>query len=326
MDNTVLPYSTNTDSSDESDSSDSSEEGNLLTNNLGVYNNKYEFKDERFMNMEKIEDHQKHRNDLFTPKIQKLRIVIESKTIDHSSTHDTSNYTIDFDNEESKNLNGYSCYNNVIGFKLIKAIIPHSVYQINKNNYSFLIQEQGFDPHKIELDQGSYTFTEIGNHLNSKLQAYDSNFSVDIPNTTTYKYKINHSSTNFRFLWNTSDGYAYRLLGFPNIDDDDSSYKLSHESSNVTQQTTHFVDLVVPEIPHIACKKNNTGKNLIERIPLGSSGSITEYTNDYNVNNYFYPLNLPKLSIQIYEDSTDLFYDSQNNDNSFEFEITMINH
>ncbi len=255
MDNTVLPYTTNTDSSDESDSSDSSEEGNLLTNNLGVHNNKYEFKDERFMNMEKIEDYQKDRNNLFTPTIQKLRIVIESKTVDHSSTHDTSNYSIEFDNEQSINLNGYNSYNNVIGFKLIKAIIPNSVYQINKNNFSLLIQKEGSSSHKIELDKGSYTFTEVGNHLKSKLQAYDSNFNVSIPSTTTYKYTISHSSTNFKFLWNSSDGYAYRLLGFLNIDDPDSSYKLTHESSNVVQQTTHFVDLVVPEIPHIACKK-----------------------------------------------------------------------
>jgi len=75
----------------------------------------------------------------------------------------------------------------------------------------------------------------------------------------------------------------------------------------------------------LLAKKNNTGKNLIERIPLGSSGSITEYTNNYNIDNYFFPINIPKLSIQIYEDSTDLLYDSQNNDNSFEFELTILN-
>ena len=65
MDNTVIPYSVETDSSDESDSSDSSHEGNLLSNNLGFHNNKFETKDKRFMNMEKVEDYQKTINELF---------------------------------------------------------------------------------------------------------------------------------------------------------------------------------------------------------------------------------------------------------------------
>ena len=35
----------------------------------------------------------------------------------------------------------------------------------------------------------------------------------------------------------------------------------------------HFVDLVIPEIPHIACKKNPLGKNLVERIPVYMTNS-----------------------------------------------------
>ncbi len=81
MDNTVIPYSVETDSSDESDSSDSSHEGNLLSNNLGVYNNKFETKNVRFMNMENVDDYQKLQKDLFYPKISKIRILIDSKNI-----------------------------------------------------------------------------------------------------------------------------------------------------------------------------------------------------------------------------------------------------
>ena len=64
---------------------------------------------------------------------------------------------------------------------------------------------------------------------------------------------------------------------------------------------------------------------MIERIPLGKSGEINEYINDYNLDNYFYPIKLSKLTIQLYEDSTDMFYKCQNADNSFEFEITILN-
>ena len=40
--------------------------------------------------------------------------------------------------------------------------------------------------------------------------------------------------------------------------------------------------------------------------------------------NYFYPISLNHLSIELYQDSADHHYDTQNMDNYFEFEITMI--
>ena len=46
MDNTVLPYKDQLYSSDESDSSDSSEEGNMLTNNIGILYNGSDIKDD----------------------------------------------------------------------------------------------------------------------------------------------------------------------------------------------------------------------------------------------------------------------------------------
>ena len=59
---------------------------------------------------------------------------------------------------------------------------------------------------------------------------------------------------------------------------------------------------------------------------MGESGSVFEYTNETNLDNYFYPIKLSKLNIQLYEDTTDLFYDCQNADNSFEFELTILNY
>ena len=44
-----------------------------------------------------------------------------------------------------------------------------------------------------------------------------------------------------------------------------------------------------------------------------------------NLDNYFYPININKLTIQLYEDTSDTLYDCQNNDNSFEFELTILN-
>ena len=104
MDNTIVPYSVETDSSEESDDSDSSEEGNLLSNNLGVLNNKFETKNVRFMNQEKVEDYQQNRNLLFTPKIQKRYFTVK---LNASSTSFSLKDTIKLPTT------------NIIGFKMI---------------------------------------------------------------------------------------------------------------------------------------------------------------------------------------------------------------
>ena len=325
MDNTILTYDIQTDSEEESNSSDSSEEGNLLTNNIGVlYNggtpNGGNLNEERFMNQEKVQDYNLQRNKLFTPQLSKFRILIDSKNIDHSNDHDTSNYTIHFKGSNHSNqTSGFNSYDKVIGFKFIKAILPNSLHQINNNNNKLSYQLSGVSETEITLDNGTYTFEDLGSHLQTKL---GSGFTVT-PNTTTYKYTITHSSTQFKLLWTNSTGYSYRLFGFLNQNTD---FALTHSSDNIAQQNVHFIDLVIPEIPHVACKKNSVGKNVIERIPLGESGSVFEYTNETNLDNYFYPINLSKLNIQLYEDTTDLFYDCQNADNSFEFEITILNY
>ena len=56
-------------------------------------------------------------------------------------------------------------------------------------------------------------------------------------------------------------------------------------------------------------------------------GEYVYYTpqeKDSEIQNYFSPIRLSKLQIQLYAWNNE-FYDSQNSDNSFEFEITMIN-
>ena len=39
---------------------------------------------------------------------------------------------------------------------------------------------------------------------------------------------------------------------------------------------------------------------------------------------YFYPISLNQLTIELYDDSTDQFFQAENLDNSFEFEITIL--
>jgi len=74
--------------------------------------------------------------------------------------------------------------------------------------------------------------------------------------------------------------------------------------SSFTQDANLFLllDLSVPEIPEIACDKNDVGENIIARIPLSSTDSV-RYTHQYLelslIDRYFFPLNLDKLTFNL---------------------------
>ena len=326
MDNTIIPYEDVSDSSSEDldDSSSDDMHAQLLSNNIGVHYNNFNTQHD-FMNMENAKEYESIRNKYFTPEIKRIRLLVDSKNINHTLDHSTSNYTIHFEGSNVGNsTSGYGNFDNVIGFRLIKAMVPNSIYNVNDNNRNIIIKLSTGSDVSINLTQSSYTFQELGDHLISTLNAHASlsGFSIT-KDTKTLKYTISNS-TSFRIKWSSSIGSAYRLFGFFNIDD--TSDTTSYISNNVVQQNIHFVDLVIPEVPYIACKRNSNGKNIIDRIPLDeSSGSLVYYSSDINLDNYFYPINIDKLSIQLYEDTSDTLYDCQNNDNSFEFELTILN-
>lgn len=326
MDNTIIPYAEEYESSDNEldDSSDDDIYSHQLSNNIGIHFNKFNTHG-NFMNMENTKDYESIRNKYFTPELKRIRLLVDSKNVDHTLDHSTSNYTIYFDGKDVSNAtSGYGNFDNVIGFRLIKAMVPNSIYTVNDNNRNIIFQMSGSSEVSINLTQSSYTFQELGNHLISTLDAHGSlsGFSI-VKDTKTYKYTISNS-TAFRIKWNSSIGSAYRLFGFLNIDD--TSYSPFYKSNNVVQQNIQFVDLVIPEIPYIACKRNSNGKNIIDRIPLDeNSGNLVYYSSDINLDNYFYPINIDKLTIQLYEDTSNSLYDCQNNDNSFEFELTILN-
>ncbi len=326
MDNTIIPYGEASDISSEEldDSSDDDLHSHLLSNNIGVHYNNFNTQRD-FMNMEDSKEYESIRNKYFTPELSRIRLLVDSKNVDHTLDHSTSNYTINFEGSNVGNAtSGYGNFDNIIGFRLIKAMVPNSIYTVNDNNRNIIIQMSGSSEVSINLTHSSYTFQELGDHLISTLNAHASlsGFSIT-KDTKTFKYTITNS-TAFRIKWLSSIGSAYRLFGFFNIDD--TSDATSYISNNVVQQNIHFVDLVIPEIPYIACKRNSNGKNIIDRIPLDeSSGNLVYYSSDINLDNFFYPININKLTIQLYEDTSDSFYDCQNNDNSFEFELTILN-
>jgi hypothetical protein len=274
-------------------------------------------------NANNIKTHSKYkdfRDKLFTKDIVKKSILIDSVSVNPENPENTSNYVVNFGTDIYGEV-----FKNVIGFRLVKATVPHTAYTIDDNNTT-IVFNNGSDSSSdvtVTLIPGSYTFKGLGNHLQTQINASAlSGFSVS-SNLGNLKYTISHSSS-FSIKWTNSVTGLHKIFGFNNSDTTSSA---SHTSDNAADQTKHFIDLVIPEIPSIACKMGSK-KQVIDRIPLNSpSGSLVYYRSpegELQTHNYFYPMKLSSLNIQLYDNDSTNLYSGNGGHNYFEFEITIV--
>jgi len=324
-----------TDSEDEEYSSDSS--GDLPeNNNIGQFYKfpKDDIQGERFMDQSLVSTYEKVRGELFSKPIVKGRLCIDSSNYSSVSNFNSSNYVATFESVKS-----------VIGFSLKKANIRVPQYNVNNTNNIIWYEHSGTE-YSVTINPGNYTATELAAALSPPTSLtesqnviyssgagtltvtyYSSNTTVDSGKKGMI-FKLVHSSNDIKFLWsknNVTKGAA-RLLGFNPVDT--PTALLTHYSDKPPDFSQHHVDLCIPEIPDMACKRTITrtgsGRNIIDRIPLiNPTGSYQYYEPDNFAINYFTPIKLDKLNIQLFSDNDEEF-DSQNTDNSFEFEVTIL--
>ena len=133
-------------------------------------------------------------------------------------------------------------------------------------------------------------------------------------------------SITFAILVNKDGLKSAKLFGFYVDGPSTTNSATSHISDIVPDMSIHYTDLVVDEIPYIACKNNPAGHHVVDRIPLnvdyGSNVSYEPYRDPYQ--NYFLPISLNKLTIKLLEPLHGTPYNPQDSDHSLEFELTMI--
>jgi len=168
----------------------------------------------------------------------------------------------------------------------------------------------------------NHTFTWTFHNVDSIIST-----STNGNKSMAYDLTFNHGSDEITILWdydNITRGAA-RLFGFLPKQKTSSSRKLF--SDRTPDVSSHFVDLSIPQIPSIGCKKNSSGRDIIERIQLKAGhGEYLHYgidVDESNVQQYFTPMTLHRLNIQLWA-VNNVLYDSNNSDASFEFEITMV--
>jgi len=327
----------------ETESSSSEEEIDIHSKNIGIFYKANEIKENQLsIDQTRLTDYVNVRNKLFSPEIIKKRIIVDTNNLDHSNGHNTSSYKIEFTEHESKNKNGgFQNYRNVIGFQLISAQIRNSIYNVNSDNNTIKVYVQRAVPSivvaikTVTLDEGNYKFlelaTEFKNKLNNLVDNEGTNANINgwnvTGNTKTSKYTIRNDTYNFKFDWGITNSSAWRLFGALNMND--TEYKAANTDyilPNVVQQTQNYVDLLIDEIPYTSCIHNYNGKKLISRIPLNAGpGEMVYYEPERSDTNYFFPINLSSLTLRLESDIDNKLYICQNNDNYFEFEISILN-
>jgi len=345
----LLHVQKSTSSSDSEYETDSSDE--LLSSNIGVQYQSLKITDQdRLEDYTKAKSYEDFRNKYFTrPTITKF-LVVDSHTYAQDSSFDSSNYTINF-NLKAGTSTAYDIYRDVIGFRLTNASIRNCPYNINTTN-NVIHYTAGVNACTVTINPGLYTVTELAAIFSAGAPAStDAHFvtysgtshgtftvtylsSTVAGATATNKcgtiFKFDHTGVGTTIEWNTNNVSrgAAKVFGFfpRTVTTDGSGVTHSDKTPDLSQ---HHVDIVVPEIPSIACKRNSAGRNIIDRVPLQvSSGEYQYYfTTDtkHHYQNFFYPITLSQLSIQLYSENNE-FYDCNKTDHSFEFEVMMLRH
>jgi len=275
------------------------------------------------------------RNEYITKDIEKIRILIDTKSMGphHDDDHtNTSQYKVLFGVDKTDDsLNtisfGYNL-NSVIGFRLTRATIPDTLYNVTTTNQQFRYSvDNGHNKLTGILREGAYSFQSLAVEFQRALNVLSAGFVIS-SDIGSFKYTIDSGpSASVIFYWDSFKNKVHKLIG--GTGDTEIIETLPHTFRNTVDHSIHFVDLVIPEIPSVATKISASGKNIIDRIPLtGIRGNLVTYIPLEEgtpwTQNFFYPINLNQLSITLFDDTTTNLLKNNNNDHMLEFEISML--
>ena len=181
------------------------------------------------------------------------------------------------------------------------------------NDSDFSDESDGHSDREEEI----YESEHFMNHINKKEYEINRNklFTKDIEKVDIMVDSISQSASNtnqYEFKLHSSNNKTGGLGEFKNVIGINllRCCLISNSSS-----TAHFADVIIPEIPYKACIHNANGYNLIARlcIKTNASNQMVEYEPDNIKENYFFPITLSKLNINIYQAQTMHIYDGKNN-------------
>lgn len=292
----------NTDSDDEEYSSDSS--GDLPeNNNIGVkYDVPKDYSDMRFLDQSRQDKYLQLRNELFTKQIEHRRFFCKTHHLNMTIVYDGTNITIVHNDggtieiSADSHAHALNCFGFTAGQTSVAGTITgtsnftaHDFSDIDHNGGESLIVIIDEYTITINLDSNIKDINDATQILKYTLTTFMNEVDLD-------KYKLNNIKN---------------LIGFELV--------RAHGINNNIH--THFVDIYIPEIPHRACKLNEHGIPIIDRVFLNNN------TSNYFLNepirsekNYFTPIKLSKFDITILDQNGKVIQPEL----VLEFEVTIL--
>lgn len=269
-------YIPDTSSEDDYSSDDS---GDLpKTHNIGVkYDVQRDYSEERFLDQSRKDKYFEIRNELFSKPLEHRRIFCKTHHLNMIITEDGSNITITHKDSgtieisSDSHADSLTCFGFSSGQRDVSGVLT-GAGGFNARDFtgttdrSLVVLIDGFRI-EIPLTSNITTISEAVQILKYTL--------------TTFKNTVNlNSRTND--IKNVIGFELVRAVGLN---------KTTH---------THYVDIKVPEIPHMACKLNENGNAIIDRVFLYND--ITNYFINEPIStekNYFTPIVLNEFSIEL---------------------------
>ncbi len=256
-------------------SSDSS--GDLpITNNIGVkYDVQKDYTDERFLDQSRKEAYFDLRNELFTKPIEHRRFFCKTHHLNMTITDDGSNITITHNDvgtieiSSDSHSHALNCFGFTSGQTSVGGVLTGTT---------------GFGAHDFTGATGEPLVVTIDSFrieipLTSDITAISEAVQILKHTLTTFKNTVNLNNR-------TSD--IKNVIGFELV--------RAVALNNTTH--THFVDLYISKIPHMACKLNEHGVAIIDRVFLNND-TVNYFINEpiSTQKNYFTPIVLNEFTI-----------------------------
>jgi len=263
---------------------------------------------------------------IFSSDTRKILFSVNTLQRDSISADPKGTYTIDL---QSKNIVDLK---NVIGFNLVKALVPNVRYTINDSNFDKLKYLNGGTTTELVLKKGVYTVNNIINCFHS---ITPTSFVYNSTGTTSEKHgKFSWTGELKTFDNDNSAGAKSiaRIFGLKNNGASPSKYTRGANNTAITAdfqadtRASHFFDIEVAEIPSIACYQTEHSKNIVARINVNSQfGGLDEYTvsDGTYIDEKFQPQRLNKITIRILDEFGDVI-DLSGVESYFTFEAVIL--
>ena len=264
-------------------------------------------------------------------RIMKTNIAIDSK--ERNKKINSKNKDYSDPNDYQIVINKYRKFRNVISARIIEVMIPNTEFIVNNSNKYLDIYFN--NEINLEIPVGNYSFSSLAAQIQTIINASSlTGFTVTLNNSNSFKTTIeNTTPTSFTLLFQTgknADCNIGELLGYDKIDQESILESLKHTAVSDYSyhlNSTKYVDIKIDEIPDIGTTidvKENIKNQILKRVPLDVDFGKEKYCQFDDKNyNYFTPIELSKLTIQIFNDKGKL-YDSNRIDNYFILQLVML--